>query len=165
MVTHEQWLRNKERMKKNPEFRQKYLEYSRIKSAEVLARIKADPERYEHMKQRQEAWRQRRMKEPEYKAKIRRNQRERNVRQRLQAIAHYSNGTMSCGCCGEKADKFLTLDHVNGGGMKHRKEPGFKTLSNWLVRHNYPPGYQVLCFNCNCGRALNKGLCPHKEAR
>jgi hypothetical protein len=32
-----------------------------------------------------------------------------------------------------------------------------------IIRENYPPEYQVLCFNCNCGRALNGGRCPHED--
>jgi hypothetical protein len=24
-------------------------------------------------------------------------------------------------------------------------------------------GFQVLCWNCNCGRAFNNGICPHVE--
>lgn len=35
-------------------------------------------------------------------------------------------------------------------------------LFAYLKRAGYPPGYQVLCFNCNCGRAKRGGVCPHK---
>ena len=31
----------------------------------------------------------------------------------------------------------------------------------WLKNNNFPEGFQVLCFNCNCGKARNKGICPH----
>lgn len=33
----------------------------------------------------------------------------------------------------------------------------------WLARHKYPEGFQLLCWNCNCGRAINGGICPHEE--
>ena len=33
----------------------------------------------------------------------------------------------------------------------------------WLKRNNFPEGFQVLCFNCNCGKEINKGVCPHKS--
>jgi hypothetical protein len=31
------------------------------------------------------------------------------------------------------------------------------------VRNGFPPGYQVLCMNCNHGKRMNNGVCPHKE--
>lgn len=32
----------------------------------------------------------------------------------------------------------------------------------WLRKHSYPKGnFRLLCFNCNCGRELNGGICPH----
>jgi len=35
-------------------------------------------------------------------------------------------------------------------------------IHRWLKKHKYPDGFQVLCFNCNVGKYLNKGTCPHK---
>src|SRR5262245_47553294 len=43
--------------------------------------------------------------------------------QRLACFAHY--GT-ECACCGETHIEFLGIDHINGGGHKHRKEIGQK---------------------------------------
>jgi hypothetical protein len=37
-------------------------------------------------------------------------------RLRSEALHHYSNGTMTCACCGERHVDFLTLDHIDGGG-------------------------------------------------
>lgn len=76
-----------------------------------------------------------------------------------------------CVCCGETEHEFLTLDHKNGGGSKHRsKILGDKTRRGnstryllWLKRHKWPKYIQVLCWNCNCGREINGGICPHKE--
>lgn len=85
------------------------------------------------------------------------------ARQRfLEALSHY--GGPVCKCCGEDNIFFLTLDHVNNDGAEHRRETGGKSGKNlawWLKKHNYPSGFQVLCFNCNCGRARNGGVCPH----
>jgi hypothetical protein len=80
-----------------------------------------------------------------------------------EVFKHYGNG--SCSCCGESISKFLTLDHINGGGNKHRKQAGTGGygIYRWLRNNGFPEGYQVLCFNCNCARALNNGVCPHKE--
>lgn len=71
-------------------------------------------------------------------------------------------GGRHCACCGEKNILFLTVDHINGGGAKHRKSIGNGHIYRWLKRQGYPIGYQILCFNCNCGRARNGGICPHK---
>lgn len=79
-------------------------------------------------------------------------------------------GGPKCACCGEDTPKFLTLDHINNDGNVHRREIGrgsnrvgscllFKNLKD----NNFPPGFQVLCYNCNMGKARNGGICPHKE--
>jgi hypothetical protein len=70
-----------------------------------------------------------------------------------------------CTCCGETNPAFLTLDHVNGSGNIERRSKG----TNWPYRdardRNYPDDYQVLCYNCNCGRWRAGGVCPHKLVR
>lgn len=82
---------------------------------------------------------------------------------RLEALQAYSEGTPSCVCCGEEMLHFLALDHINGGGGKQRKETGGGGFYTWLRRHNYPTGFRVLCHNCNFGRQINGGTCPHEE--
>ena len=32
------------------------------------------------------------------------------------------------------------------------------------ISRNFPDFLQILCFNCNCGRNRNGGICPHMEA-
>lgn len=74
-----------------------------------------------------------------------------------------------CKCCGETTELFLTFDHVNNDGATQRKTlTSSNSLMYWIIRNNYPDSIQVLCYNCNCGRARNNGICPHKfgeEAR
>ena len=82
---------------------------------------------------------------------------------RIQALSHYSGNPPKCKCCGEKELLFLTIDHINGKGSKHRKRIGGTNMYRWLISHNFPEGFQVLCFNCNCGRARNNGTCPHQQ--
>ena len=68
---------------------------------------------------------------------------------RLACLRAYS-ADVRCAFCGEQHDQFLCLDHIDGGGTKHRDEVG--TGSNfyrWIVENNYPPGFRVLCHNCN----------------
>jgi hypothetical protein len=75
----------------------------------------------------------------------------------------------SCECCGEAERRFLTLDHVNndGGGRDRNQTPGLgtSTILRRLRRDGWPrdPTYALACFNCNSGRHLNGGICPHQE--
>lgn len=87
-----------------------------------------------------------------------------HLAQRLEALRAYSDGEPACTCCGEAILLFLALDHVNGGGHQHRQETGGGGFYTWLRKHNYPEGFRVLCHNCNFGRQLNGGTCPHQEA-
>lgn len=70
-----------------------------------------------------------------------------------------------CACCGESEPLFLSIDHMNNDGYAHRKLLGRKTLIYlWLKRHGYPRTFQVLCMNCNYGKRMNGGVCPHVTA-
>lgn len=69
-----------------------------------------------------------------------------------------------CNCCGEPSKEFLTIDHINGGGNKHRKElrsNGSQNIYRWLKRNDFPEGYRVLCMNCNFAHGMY-GYCPHE---
>lgn len=94
--------------------------------------------------------------------KILEGNRKREIDIRKKLFSHYGG---KCQCCGEIKDKFLTIDHMDGGGRKHRNEisGGAKGLYRWIIKNNYPDNFQILCYNCNCGRERNKGICPHKE--
>jgi hypothetical protein len=99
----------------------------------------------------------------EHSNKIRKGVRTRYKEHKIIVIDHYTNGMNKCVCCGEHRFKFLTTDHINGGGTKQRRELKNKDYNLWLIKHNFPEGHQILCYNCNCGRAYNNGICPHKE--
>jgi hypothetical protein len=93
-------------------------------------------------------------------------QRESNRRLKEEVLNHYGG---KCECCGETDIRFLTLDHLEGGGRKDREKVK-KTMSSsgsyyyrWLRDTGYPTHLRVLCFNCNCGRMINGGVCPHKD--
>lgn len=92
------------------------------------------------------------------------------VKERMQEIRyivlkHYSKKDLpECTCCGEKELKFLSIDHVNGGGNAHRKTIANGkggNLAYWLLRNELPEGYQTLCHNCNMAKGFY-GACPHK---
>ncbi len=81
---------------------------------------------------------------------------------KLKVIKYYSLGKMRCICCKEKNLLFLTMDHKKNDGAKHRKRIGKYSIYLWLYRNNYPTGFQVLCMNCNWGKKMNNGVCPHE---
>lgn len=75
-----------------------------------------------------------------------------------------------CNCCGETNPLFLTIDHVNNDGYKARqKNAKGKRQSEFsgmyykqIIKANFPKNLQLLCWNCNCGKHRNGGVCPHK---
>lgn len=107
-------------------------------------------------------------KNPEWVKAEQQRHREHWASLRHNAIMAY--GGYKCACCGETEPKFLSIDHINNDGAEHRRSMGYNengkgassATLGWLKRHNYPPGFQVLCMNCNHGRARNNGVCPHK---
>jgi hypothetical protein len=78
--------------------------------------------------------------------------------------AHYGN---ICVCCGETNPFFLTVDHVNNDGNKDLNSKGNRmsgtSLYLRIIKDNFPDNFQILCMNCNFGKARNKGVCPHKQ--
>ena len=86
------------------------------------------------------------------------------VKVRMMVLQAYSGEKPECACCGEKTVTFLTIDHINNDGAEKRKTHGAGVgFYYYLKKRGFPTGYQILCFNCNCGRAINKGTCPHKN--
>lgn len=66
-------------------------------------------------------------------------------------LAHYSLGEIpQCVKCGFTDIRALSIDHINGGGGKHKASLGIKASSfyRWLITSGYPEGYQTLCMNC-----------------
>lgn len=84
----------------------------------------------------------------------------RTAKRRAMVFAHYGK---RCVCCGESGDRFLTVDHIQPIGSKNRDANGHRKMYDWLVMNKFPPGFQILCWNCNVGRYHNGGICPHQE--
>lgn len=92
----------------------------------------------------------------------------------LQAHYRYQNIVYDyygrqCVCCGEKNEMFLTLDHINGReGTSDKKKTGYTMLAGIvraIIKGSPRTDIRLLCYNCNCGRERNKGICPHKEIK
>ncbi len=92
----------------------------------------------------------------------------RDVKKRIKDAVFGAYGGYVCACCGETEARFMSIDHVNNDGAKWRKETlgsrlatGWQTY-RWLFNNSFPEGYQVLCMNCNFGKRMNGGICPHQ---
>jgi hypothetical protein len=83
-------------------------------------------------------------------------------RQKVRDETFAAYGGYVCRCCGETERVFLSLDHINNDGNIDRRRFGGPDIY-WRVRKlGFPPGYQVLCFNCNW--AKSHGGCPHASS-
>jgi hypothetical protein len=93
--------------------------------------------------------------------------RERSTTIRAEMIRAYGG---RCACCGESNPLFLTIDHIDNDGAEHRRKLGVGRQSGSAVmmdlyKRKWPQeGFRLLCFNCNCGRQRNGGICPHEMA-
>lgn len=100
--------------------------------------------------------------DPVWREKERLRSIEKNRDEKLRVLEAYGK---ECACCGETEILFLTIDHIDGNGNEQRRQlgiPGGNAFYRFLRKAGYPQGYQVLCFNCNAGKHLNNGICPHK---
>ena len=77
---------------------------------------------------------------------------------RLEAINVYGGALCKCG---ESRVSALTIHHKDNNGANHRRKLGLgsNTLIKWLKKNNFPPGFEVLCFNCNWLEHLKYNRC------
>lgn len=101
-----------------------------------------------------------------YYCRICKNKRAKKYYDRVKSdvFEHYGK---KCICCGEDEFLFLSIDHINNDGNKHRTSSGVRITGIRLYSHirakGFPKTYQVLCRNCNFGKHMNKGVCPHSS--
>src|ERR1035437_10247647 len=60
---------------------------------------------------------------------------QRTARERV--IKNYGG---KCVCCGENKIEFLAIDHIEGGGRKHRAEIKSTNIAIWIIKNNFPKG-------------------------
>lgn len=124
--------------------------------------IKKDPIRYKrHLAKKRKGFLERKYKNPESLERMKVNYRKWRDNTRNATFGAYGS---KCTCCGEDKREFLCIDHVNGKGnqerIKVRKNGGIHFYA-YLRRLKFPPGYRVLCHNCNMSFGTY-GYCPHK---
>jgi hypothetical protein len=116
-------------------------------------------------------WRNRKLREgtPEEVAAIRAAESAKTKRNqdRCREEVFTAYGGFRCNCCGETERMFLSIDHVENNGAQERRSGlyngGGSAFYAWLRKSNFPPGYQVLCMNCQTGKHRNGGTCPHQR--
>ena len=64
----------------------------------------------------------------------------------------------------------MSLDHVNNDGAAQRvslhklyRGDNHFYLYRAILAGNAPTDIQTLCFNCNFGKGINNGICPHRD--
>lgn len=85
---------------------------------------------------------------------------------KIEVLTHYGKGKCACVVCGENRLACLSIDHINGGGSKHRKSISPNGCSGvrfykWLKDHNLPDGFQTLCMNDQFIKAYERGIDKH----
>lgn len=83
---------------------------------------------------------------------------------KIKVIGHYSSGTGKCAHCGFDNIDALCLDHINDDGAAERKRMkisgrtynGGARSYEKLHALGFPPGYQVLCANCNMIKEIKR---------
>jgi hypothetical protein len=77
-----------------------------------------------------------------------------HLKLKLEVLAAYG-AVCKCGFADHRA---LNIDHINGGGTQERQKIGWGVyFYKWLKQNNFPPGYQVLCSNCNAIKRFTAG--------
>jgi hypothetical protein len=137
---------------KRPEYREQDRQRVAADRDRILARRrKRDAENADRIREQRRKWNR------AYTARIRKA-----------VFDHYG---WSCAQC-EATDR-LSIDHVNEDGYEHRKElfgerggnrGGAFRFYGWLVKNDFPDGFQTLCIPCNTRKQNKARAAARKEA-
>jgi hypothetical protein len=99
---------------------------------------------------------------PEVYGEMREYSKQTHSELKYDVFLHYSKNKIQCNCCGENEFEFMTVDHIEG--IQKTKHPKLRSvfLYRWLVKNNFPEGYQILCYGCNLLKSNNL-VCPHQK--
>ncbi len=153
-----------ESRKKDPEkFRQQNKEYHTIRCKEIHQRLLQRWEENPELKKR--AIESQKITSNKFRDKYNKNKlkkyhlvnniinEKRKIRRillKLVVMSGYSIRSPKCIRCGENMIDFLNIDHI-----RPRKEHGHSMtfgsgrLYKYLLKKEFPPGFQILCWNCN----------------
>lgn len=79
-------------------------------------------------------------------------------RNKLTVVTHYSGGVCKCARCGFNDIRALQIDHIGGGGERHRRSIT-QDFYMWLIKNDFPSGFQVLCANCQIIKSRENNEC------
>lgn len=84
-------------------------------------------------------------------------------KRKVMVFTHYGN---KCNCCDGANKLFLSIDHIDNDGHEEVWPSGRiiwgRQMYQKIYKDGFPDRYQLLCMNCNFGKRMNKGVCPHK---
>jgi hypothetical protein len=87
-----------------------------------------------------------------------------NQRRKTQVLTHYGNGKLACVKCGFDDIRALSIDHVLGNGAEE-KITRSSSLYLYLIKNNFPQGYQTLCMNCQWIKRFDNNEFTNKNPR
>lgn len=137
----------------------KYGLSSRCKSCDYKRKVrwqKENPDKHHAIQRR--VYQKRKRENPNYDSEYRK----RVLREVKETVFSHYGG---CACCGEDTFEFLSIDHINGDGAKHRKPTKKSSMRTYnvykdIIDSGFPSTIQVLCFNCHFSKDFY-GACPH----
>ena len=111
-------------------------------------------------------YRKKRSQNPEFKKKRREYQKKYYTKIRMMVLKHYGGKNPKCAICGENHIECLGIDHIRGGGNKHRKafKGRYRSIYEFLYHNGFPEDFRVLCHNCNMSLAFY-GYSPYEKNR
>jgi len=81
-------------------------------------------------------------------------------RKRIALAKSLLGSRCNCPGCDEKESQFLEFDHVdNDGFMENYKSANVS--ARFVINNPGQTKLQLLCSNCNHGKRMNNGICPH----
>ena len=146
-------IKRQQELSQRPEYKQKKREYRNRPDVKTRTK-KYRADNAQHLSELNKKWRADHAEEIKKKSvyynKISNPKRLKRFRdRRLLVLNHYSTKSYPiCAKCGEKKSEFLQVDHILGV-KKQESVRGASNLINYLLKNDYPDGYQILCGNCN----------------
>lgn len=134
--------RSKKWQLENPEYLHQYQE----KNKEKLALYRQRYSRAYYQNHRQESLSRSTQWYKDNTGKAKSNSARQKLERKMNVLTQYGNGRCACVKCGESRLACLSIDHIKASGM--RDKISGNQLYCWLIKNNYPQGYQTLCMNC-----------------